>query len=235
MTNDEIVSLFAAELDLRRPPVALAFLEAPPPGVPANPAPVPSACAFWRRAEAGVFFAPAEAHYECPVGTMTMGFPLPADQMPRAEALVNTMVGLEYLRAEEAARMPAVAKSHKGVLYGPLAGFPVDPDVVLLFLTPRQAMLVAESAGSLALRDTPGLAAMGRPACVAVARAANSGAPHLSLGCIGARTYLELEEDLELIALPRAALADTASRLATLARANRELAAFHRAQKARFT
>src|SRR5262249_457026 len=157
---------------------------------------------FWRRAEAGVFFAPAEAHYECPVGTMTMGFQLPADRMPRAEALVSAMVGLEYLGAEEAERMPSVAKSHTGVLYGPLAGVPGDPDVVVLLLTPRQAMLVAESAGSLSLRDTPGLAAMGRPACVAVARAANSGAPHLSLGCIGARTYLELEEDLELIALP---------------------------------
>src|SRR5262245_20562191 len=155
MTNDEIASLLAAELDLRRPSVALAFLETPPPGVPANPAPVPSACTFWRRAEAGVFFAPAEAHYECPVGTMTMGFQLPADQMPRAEALVSAMVGLEYLGAEEAERMPSVAKSHTGVLYGPLAGFPVDPDVVLLLLTPRPAMPVAESAGRSSLPDTP--------------------------------------------------------------------------------
>jgi uncharacterized protein (DUF169 family) len=234
MNNDEIALLLAAELDLRRPPVALSFLEAAPPGIPADPAPVPSACTFWRRAEAGVFYAPGTAHSECPVGTMTMGFPLSAEQMPRAEALVNTMVSLEYLGSEEAASLPAVARPHNGILYGPLASFPVEPDVVVLFLTPRQAMLVAESAGSLALRETPGLAAMGRPACVAVARAANSGEPHLSLGCIGARTYLELEEDLELIALPRAALAATANRLSTIIRANQELAAFHAGQKARF-
>ena len=32
---------------------------------------------LWRRAEAGVFFAPAVRHYHCAVGAMTMGFDLP--------------------------------------------------------------------------------------------------------------------------------------------------------------
>jgi uncharacterized protein (DUF169 family) len=233
LDNVSLARLFAEELELGRPPVGLTFVESRPDGVPDAGA-APSACTFWRRAEGGVFFAPGVAHYECPVGAMTMGFSLPEEQAPRAEALVRTMVQLEYLAAEEVAQMPAVGKPHSGIVYGPLAALPLEPDVVVLTLTPAQAMLVAEAAGSLAQREVPALTAMGRPACSAVARAANTGLTHLSLGCIGARTYLELADNQALVLLPREALQVTADRLGTIARANRELAAFHSGQKARF-
>jgi uncharacterized protein (DUF169 family) len=95
-------------------------------------------------------------------------------------------------------------------------------------------MLLAEATGDATLRETPSLAAMGRPACAVVARAVNEAAATLSLGCVGARTYVELPDDRALLVLPAESLPRTAARLPALARANETLAAFHGQQKARF-
>jgi uncharacterized protein (DUF169 family) len=62
------------KLELDTPPIAISFVQAPPPGVPTTEAVVPSACTFWRRAEQGVFYAPASAHLNCAIGAMVMGF-----------------------------------------------------------------------------------------------------------------------------------------------------------------
>lgn len=75
---------------------------------------VPSACKFWRQAETELFFAPVELHYNCPVGSMVMGF----------------MCG--YICAEEPAGIPTVKHAKAGILYGPLSEFRVDSEVVLL-------------------------------------------------------------------------------------------------------
>src|SRR3954470_2070215 len=77
VNHSETADRIAALLELELPPVALAFVDEAPDGVESTDAVVPSACAFWRRAEEGVFYAPAEAHFNCPVGAMVMGFDLP--------------------------------------------------------------------------------------------------------------------------------------------------------------
>ena len=43
------------------------------------------------------------------------------------------MSGLDYVREEEVAAIPVVQHEVKQVIYGPLADFPLDPEVVLLF------------------------------------------------------------------------------------------------------
>ena len=61
-------------LSLQNPPIALAFVDQPPEGVAQASKPVPSACTFWRQAEQGTFYAAAAQHFNCPVGSMVMGF-----------------------------------------------------------------------------------------------------------------------------------------------------------------
>ena len=84
MTNQELATTIIAALDLDPAPIAIAFANQPPAGVSIIQSEVPSSCSFWRRAEQGVFYAPAEAHFKCPVGAMVMGFELP---QPVAEEL----------------------------------------------------------------------------------------------------------------------------------------------------
>jgi uncharacterized protein (DUF169 family) len=234
MTNQQLATTLTDVLALEQPPVALAFVDERPNGVPDSSQPAPSACTFWRRGQTELFYAATADHYECPVGAMTMGFELPPERAPEAQQLVGTMIELGYFSADEVAHLPSVQKPHRGIVYGPLATFPLDPDLVLVQASPSQAMILAEAGDVTALRESPGLAAMGRPACAAVARAVNAGATTLSLGCIGARTYVELPDDRALVILPAADLKRTADRLPALAQANQTLAGYHAQKKARF-
>jgi uncharacterized protein (DUF169 family) len=232
MDNQTRARTLVDELQLERTPVALAFVDKLPDGVEATAATEPSACTFWRHAEHGLFYAAADRHQECGVGAMTMGFEVPPERMPAAMELIGTMVNMGYLDMAETAHLPMVQKPHQGIVYGPLATFPLEPDVALAIVTPAQGMILAEASDSVTLREQPGLPTMGRPACAAVAWAANQTTVALSLGCIGARTYVEVPDDRAIVVIPGTALDGVADRLGALAKANRDLAAFHQKKKA---
>jgi uncharacterized protein (DUF169 family) len=117
----------------------------------------------------------------------------------------------------------------KYVIYGPLAQIPLDPDVVLLFVDPGQTLILSEAAQQLENGMPP---AMGRPACAIIPQAHNTGRSALSLGCCGARAYLDaLPNDVALYAIPGAALGAFAERIEALARANQILTKFHRIRR----
>ena len=62
---------------------------------------------------------------------------------------------------------------------------------------------------------------MGRPACAVVPQVANTGRSALSLGCGGARAYLDaLTDDVAVYALPGALIAEYTMRISELAKAN---------------
>jgi uncharacterized protein (DUF169 family) len=74
--------------------------------------------------------------------------------------------------------------------------------------------------------------AMGRPACAVVPQVMNTGRAALSLGCCGARAYLDVfSDDVALFAIPGAGLAAYAERIAVLAKANAVLTKFHRLRR----
>jgi uncharacterized protein (DUF169 family) len=132
---------------------------------------------------------------------------------------------LGYVRAEDIPNIPVLSKEVRNVVYAPLAATPLPPDVVLLFVDSQQGLIVTEAAQQV----EPGIPpALGRPACAVVPQAVNTGRAALSLGCCGARAYLNvLTDDVALWALPGAKLAAYADRIAALAKANEILSQFH--------
>ena len=124
MQTTELSNLLESQLGITDPPVALAFVDEQPSGVPRTDSVVPSACAFWRQAEQGTFFAAAEDHFNCPLGAMVMGFSLPEQQMAQLQEEVGMMCGISYVREEEVPNVPKVSRASAGIVYGPLAGFP---------------------------------------------------------------------------------------------------------------
>ena len=119
-------------LGLTAKPIGIAFLDAPPEGVPHADA-VPAGCGFWKQATAGsVFWTEAADHSGCPIGLMTMGFPLSAEQEQEAMGLVGQMEGLGYLAPGEAGSLPMTAGPTACIVYGPLTDLPVAPDTVLV-------------------------------------------------------------------------------------------------------
>jgi uncharacterized protein (DUF169 family) len=228
----DVTTTLTATLGLDTSPIALALADAPPVGVRTFEGTVPSACTFWRRAESAVFYATAAQHFRCPVGAMVMGFELPADVRAELMGLVGVMVEGGYLGADEPPRIPTLPRKSAGVVYGPLQDFPIEPDAILLWLTPRQAMLISEASGACNWTGATPAATLGRPACAAIPTAASRGAMTTSLGCIGMRTYTEIADDHMLAVVPASAVPQLAATLNDIVAANRAMAAVHEARKA---
>ncbi|MGO8850299.1 DUF169 domain-containing protein [Mycobacterium sp.] len=218
-------------LSLTVPPVAVAFRDQAPDGVGTAARPVPSGCAFWRAGEKSVFYATAHQHFNCPVGAMVMGFELPSQIQDELGIAVETMCEVGYFDPAEAATLPSVPSGRKGAVYGPLADISVDPDVVLMWLTPAQAMLFSEAAGTAAWTGGQ-LPVSGRPACTALPLALNAQEPRLSLGCTGMRIFTHISGELLLAVLPGAKVEEFLTSLTALVEANTAMRDYYQAKQA---
>ena len=224
-------SPLAQLLNLTTPPVAIAFLDNAPAGVPHVAATEPAGCGYWRRAAAGeVFYTVADDHKSCPVGAHTHNVPLSPAEKEGLMALVQTMVGLEYLKMEEVPHIPTRTTPLQVAVYAPLDTTPTSPDVVLVRGTARQLMLLAEAAQSAGVSGTG--PAMGRPTCAVIPEAINAARTSASFGCVGNRVYTGASDDEGYFAIPGAQLHAVEERLAVVVRANAELEKFHRARAA---
>ncbi len=220
MTNQEVGATITAALDLDLPPIALAFVDQPPVGIDTIQADLPSSCSFWRRAEQEVFYAPAEAHFNCPVGAMVMGFELPQPVANELQQLVTSMCNCGYISSDEPARLPAVQSKPKGIVYGPLDAFPLRPDVVVCWLNPSQAMIWNEASGEARWDRDISAPVSGRPACAALPASISQKRPFLSFGCMGMRTFTEISGDRMLAIIPGPLLADFGARLQAMRSTN---------------
>jgi uncharacterized protein (DUF169 family) len=217
-------------LKLSQPPIAISFCDVPPPNVPAFNGMVPAGCSFWQQAAAKMFYTSTKDHELCAIGVHThhMSQPSPSHQSELGDALA-AMSGLDYVRAEEVAAIPVVQREVKHVVYGPLAEFRSDPEVVLLFAHAQQGLIVSEAVSRVDKGIPP---AMGRPACAVVPQVINKGRAAMSLGCCGARAYLDvLADSVAMWAFPGNKLEQYCAEVVNLARANKTLAAFHTRRK----
>jgi uncharacterized protein (DUF169 family) len=216
-----------ASLSLSNPPVAVALrmADSVPPGVPASTVPAAAGCVFWERARSAVIATTAADHANCAIGTFTHNLDADAAHESERRDALAVFADLGYVRPSDIATIPVLSERPRHVVYSPLAAAPVPPDVVLLFVTAAQALVVAEAAQSLEGDMPP---AMGRPACAVIAQVANTGRSAMSLGCCGARAYLDvLTDDVALWALPGSRIGEYAERIAELGRANATLTTFH--------
>ena len=228
MTNKEIAAAINNALDLDPPPVALAFVDEPPAGIDTIRADLPSSCSFWRRAEQEVFYAPAEAHFNCPVGAMVMGFELPQPVANELQQLVSSMCYCGYIASDEPAHIPAVQSRPKGIVYGPLDAFPLRADAVVCWLNPMQAMIWNEACGEARWDRSVSAPVTGRPACAALPAGIHQTRPVLSFGCMGMRTFTDVAGDRMLATIPGALLAEFASKLQAMRSANDAMQSFYR-------
>jgi uncharacterized protein (DUF169 family) len=213
-------------LELSLPPIALSFSDVAPLNVPSYDGVVPAGCVFWQEAATRTFVTSAKDHELCAIGVHThhMSGASGSHQVELQEAL-KAMSGLDYVREEEVAAIPVIERQSRHVVYGPLADFPLDPEVVLLFVDARQGLILSEVAARVDKGMPP---AMGRPACAVVAQVLNHGQAAMSLGCCGARAYLDsLNDSVAMWAFPGNKLDQYCEQIGILARANKTLTTFH--------
>lgn len=234
MSRPELATALSELLGLEQPPVAMSMVDAPPEGLAGADRAVPSSCTFWREAEKGVFYASAAQHFNCPVGSHVMGFDLPAEVQEQLGGFVQSMCDAQYLDMAEVAKIPAMTKKGAGVVYGPLVDFPVEPDVVLMWLTPSQAMVFNEATGNASWTAAAPPTVSGRPGCTAIPLAMVSDEPKMALGCIGMRTFTGIADDRLLVTVPGDKLDELTATLQTTVTANAGMQSFYEAHKAQF-
>jgi len=216
-------------LELTQPPIAVCLTDSVPAGIENWSGRIPAGCRFWQEAANRVFATSASDHDLCSIGLYTHNLDMtPAAATDLGDAL-KVFAQLTYVRDEDVAAIPVLASKPKHVIYGPLSEIPVNPDVVLLFVRADQTLILSEASQQLEGGAPP---AMGRPACAVIPQARNTGRTALSLGCCGARAYLDvLSDDVALYAVPGAILGAFAERVAALAKANGILSKFHQLRK----
>ncbi len=221
----ELAATLTRSLRLAQAPVAVSFPESVPDGVPAHQGHAPAGCQFWREAATAAFATSAKDHALCAVGSYTHNLEQSTSLQKDLEDCLMIFGGLGYVRPDDLPLIPVLGAQPKHIVYAPLAHSPLPAEVVLLFCDASQALIFSEAVQQVEHRNPP---AMGRPACAVIPQVKNTGLAALSLGCCGARAYVDtFTADLVLCALPGINLAAYVERIAALAAANSTLSQFH--------
>jgi uncharacterized protein (DUF169 family) len=217
-------------LHLEQPPIAISFGDTTPSGVKTYEGQAPAGCRFWQDAAASIFVTTAHDHELCAIGVHTHNLRTSPGQQKDLTDALTVFADLGYVRTEDIPQIPVLKNQAKYVTYARLAEIPLPPDVALLFVRADQTLILSEATQQIEGDHAP---AMGRPACAVVAQVMNSGRPAMSLGCCGARAYLDaFTEEKAIFALPGLKLEAYAKRIATLVRANGILSRFHHIRRA---
>jgi len=230
-TNQEITSAFGLDIA----PVAMALVDDQPQGVESIEGEFPSFCTFWRIAEEKTFYAPANKHFNCPIGAMVLGFEMPKEVQEQLGGLVKKMCECSYLSEDEPAHIPTIKEKKAGVVYGPLKDFPVEPQLILMWLKPSQAMIYNEVLGCCKWSESMQSMALGRPACAVIPTTLNKSPFGMSLGCTGMRTFTEVSDDHILATLNCKEIDSFLTNLATTISANKEMKEFYLEHKKTIT
>ncbi len=213
-------------LALQLPPIAITVTADPPEGIAAFDGVAAAGCQFWDIAAKGPVVTSTPDHELCAIGVHTLQMESPSDTCTQEIGdVLSVLSDLGYVRESDVARIPVMPRPSTHVIYAPLSNAPLPPDVVMLFADARHSLVITEAVEQIEEGLPP---ALGRPACAAIPQAINSGRAALSLGCCGARAYLDgLRDEVAIWAIPGDKIAIYADRITTLAHANKVLTQFH--------
>ncbi len=221
----QLAEMIAGSLLLAQPPVAVCFADELPASLPSHEGTAPAGCRFWQEAAMAPFVTSSSDHALCAVGSYTHNLELSVAEQSELQESLAVFGSLGYVTSEDLPLISVLNKRPKHVVYAPLSQSPLPPEVVLLFGDASQALIICEAVQQVEHRNPP---ALGRPACAVIPQVANTGHAALSLGCCGARAYMDaFTANLVLCALPGANLAAYVERIAALADANSVLSQFH--------
>ncbi len=219
-----------SSLKLKTAPVAVCVMDAAPAGIAAHQGAVAAGCQFWGEGATQAFNTTAKDHENCSIGMFTHHMNMGAGPQTDLNDSLKVMGDLGYVRPADIPLIPVLKQEAKNVVYSPLGLAPKVPDAVLLFANYPQGLVISEAVQQVENAISP---VLGRPACGVIPQVANSGKAALSLGCCGARAYVDaMSDDMALWALPGANISAYVERIEALSKANDILTKFHSIRRA---
>ena len=229
MNYAQIAKSLITSLSLSQPPVAVSFSDTIPEGVSTYPGRVPAGCRFWEEAGTRTFATSASDHSLCAIGVYTHNLEPSANYHTDLEDALGVFNQLGYVTNDDLPGIPVLNARHRYVIYSPLSDVKSSPHLVLLLVNANQTLILTEATSQVEYQHPP---AMGRPACAVVPQVVNTGRAALSLGCCGARAYLDrLDTGTAIFAIPAGKLDLYSSRIESLSKANSVLAQFHQLRR----
>ncbi len=237
MSFSDMSAALTTLVGLEHPPIAVTFLEkVPADDVPrfAEPMSAPTAdgrsgrvaapCVFWMHAHTSTFVTMPEDHGNCSVGAFTHGFVDAEDILDKAD--VSALLDVGWVTMEAFSGVSSLSRRPKGVRYGPLSDSKVEPDVVMLRVSPRQMMEI---------NDAVEVEWSGKPQCQILPRAADKGVIAASMGCALSRARTGMGDDELTVAVPGPRLAELIAGLRDVCRADEQVSGYAEADLARFS
>jgi uncharacterized protein (DUF169 family) len=148
-------------------------------------------------------YSTAEEHL-CKGGAGVMGI----EPLPESVATGKMYHQLGNFETAEGAQetitaIPKSSETYYASLYSPLETVEYEPDVIILVLTPKQALRVSQAylraKGGRISSDYSGIQSLCADAVVAVKE---RGIPNMTLGCSGSRKYAKIAEEEVIIGIP---------------------------------
>ena len=233
----QLATALSHTLHLEVPPIAIAFTDEAPAGVPkfdepmSGPTPdgrtgrVTAGCVFWIKAAEHSFTTVLDDHGNYSVGRYTHG--LASMNHIADSADVATLFGSGWVDAEAAGAIPVISERAEVITYSPLATSTIAPDVVLLRVEEWQLMILSDA--------LPGLRIEGKPQCRIVALANEHGEVAASVGCALSRARTGMRPDEMTFAMPGVRLAEVVMAVQRVAAIDTIVAQYAAEDARRFT
>jgi uncharacterized protein (DUF169 family) len=223
-------------LGLEHTPVAITFHETAPNGATkyfdapmSEPTPdgragrVAAPCVFWMHGHETAFATLPHDHGNCSVGRFTHGLADAAGIIDMSD--VASLLDVGWVTIEAFAGVAALSRRPAAISYGPLDEATSIPDVVLLRVSPRQMMEIA---------DAVPVEFSGKPQCQILPRAADRKVIAASMGCALSRARTGMSDDELTCAVPGERVEELALALSSVVRADQAVAGYAEADKQRF-
>lgn len=184
---------------------------------------VPASCVFWADAHESTFTTAPEDHGNCSVGRFTHGLVGAEGILDKTD--VGTLLEVGWVTMEAFAGVAALQTAPAAITYGPLAESTGDHDVVLLRISPKQMMEIA---------DAIDVEFSGKPQCQIIPRAADRNVVAASMGCALSRARIGMSDDEMTCAVPAGRIDELLEGLRSVSRADEAVVGYALADKARF-
>jgi uncharacterized protein (DUF169 family) len=184
---------------------------------------VPASCVFWASAHEATFTTAPEDHGNCSVGRFTHGLVGAEGILDKSD--VGTLLEVGWVTMEAFAGVAALDRTPAAVTYGPLSESVGDHEVVLLRVSPKQMMEIA---------DAISVEFSGKPQCQIIPRAADRNVVAASMGCALSRARIGMSDDEMTCAVPAGRITELLEGLRMVCRADEAVVGYALADKARF-